>query len=245
MLLWRIYAGKIKLLQKIIGQIFFLDRPRGRHIESALEHVAQLAHVARPVVHGEDPPHFLVNAGDGPVHALIEIIDIVVGHVGNIFLAFAQGLDIYSHGAESVKEVAPQLAVFDTVDGVLVEGGKEPGGVFGAGIGALDRAEEDALQQGLGDGGAVLGDEAVVAPDAQAVQRLTSMTPTAQPSTSRRRFAHLLVSRSPRSNRSSSRREACALALQNSPQKTTRAASQFSELSAWPPRCRRSHVAAR
>src|SRR5207245_3003770 len=90
-----------------------------------LEHVAQLAHVARPVVRDQRGLRLFGQAGGGTDERACEVLQEGVGEQGDVALPFAQRWDPDLEHVQPVIEVLAELSTLDRLPEVAVGGGDD------------------------------------------------------------------------------------------------------------------------
>src|ERR1043166_1921612 len=101
------------------------DRVPLRERGGALQRVAQLAHVAGPVVGGEAAARFVGEVERGAVEALAEEREEVLDERGDVFAPPAQGGDVERDDVEAVEEVCAEAPLPHVFGEVAVGGGDD------------------------------------------------------------------------------------------------------------------------
>src|ERR1700692_1712862 len=111
---------------RLESQVARLQNGAIRKQESALQNVAQLANISRPVI-GSQPLHgFHGKLGPRARHIGADSQQQGMRNRGNVILPFAQGRNRKGHGADAKVKVAAKYFGFDQMAQVLMGGGNQP-----------------------------------------------------------------------------------------------------------------------
>src|SRR5438445_728234 len=106
--------------QHVVGQVLDADEPRPAQHHRPLDDVAQLAHVARPVIALELLVRLAGEAADLAVVLPIELLDEALAQQRNVLAALPQRRQVDREDVEPIEEVLAQLAVGNRLGVVLV-----------------------------------------------------------------------------------------------------------------------------
>ena len=112
-------------LAEFVGQATARDQVFFAHDRGALEHVAQLANVARPGVAAEDVEHFGADAADVVAVLGVDVAKDVFDEQRNVVFVIAQRRQVNVEDVEAEEEILAQLAGADGFLGIFVGRGED------------------------------------------------------------------------------------------------------------------------